>query len=276
VRTTTTILLISFVCGIIFSACTKTAVGTQGPAGPQGPAGANSRDTPNAITGYVNLFDQYGNAETSYAGLTVSTKVDDSTVNAQSDSIGNFRLPGLIIGNYDLLFKKTGFDSLMVHVVNSGGDEDKFIGIVQVNEHVTSKITSESFSLVQGVFYMYDSILSLQLYVNIDGPPMSETTRRDFGFYFSRSNQVNMNKYDVFANSYGNSLISTNNTFPYTYDLSNFTGLGLNYQAGDTVFFKTYVLPVNHTPTTWFDYSTNETINYPYVGDSTLNFFIWP
>ncbi len=270
------ILVCCFLIIGLLSSCTKTAEGLTGPTGPQGPAGPNAIDSPNAITGYVNLFDQYGIAEPSYAGLTVSTNASDSVVSSVTNSIGNFSLPKLILGNYDLLFKKVGFDSLMVHVINSGGDENKFIGIVVINEHVETSIISQNVSLVQGVFYPYDSILTLQLYINIDGPPLSSTTRRDFGFYFSRSNQVSMNHYDVYANTYGYSIPSTNNTYPYSYDLVNFINYGLNYQPGDTIFFKTYILPVSNTATTWFNYNTYKTVDYPYVGDSTLNYFIWP
>jgi len=269
------ILLSAFAIIGLFSACTKKADGITGPTGPQGPAGANAADTPNAITGFVNLIDQYGNTEPSFAGLTLSVKTTDGVVSAVTDSIGNFRLPGLIIGNYNLLFKKTGFDSLMVYVANSGGNEDKFIGIVVVNEQVNTMITSESATLVQGPDYFYDSVLTLQIYVNMDGPALSSTTRRDFGFYFSRSSQVNMNQYDVFANTYGNSLISSNNTLPYSYALENFASRGLIYQPGDTIYLKTYILPVNNVGS-WFNYSTYQTINYPYIGDSTLNYFIWP
>jgi hypothetical protein len=270
------ILVLIIVFGSIFLSCTKTATGLVGPAGPQGLTGANGADTPNAITGFVNLYDQYGNKVSSFAGLNVSTKTHDSLVSTVTDSIGNFRLSGLIIGTYDLLFKGNSYDSIMVHVDNSGGNEDKFIGIVNVNQQVVTHILSENVSVVQGPFYVYDSILTLQLYITIDGPPLSFTTRRDFGFYFSRSNQVNMNQYDLAINTYGNSLMSNNNIFPYAYSLFNFTSSNIIYQPGDTVYFKTYVLPVNGKLTTWFNYSDYQTINYPYVGDSTLNYFIWP
>ncbi len=270
------IVVLIFAFGSIFLSCTKTATGLVGPAGPQGQGGANAVDTPNAITGFVNLFDQYGNRVSSFAGLQVSTKTHDSVVSTVTDSIGKFRLPGLIIGTYDLLFKGNSYDSMMVHVDNSGGDEDKFIGIVNVNQQVTTNIVSEDISLLQGQFNMYDSVFTLQFYINIDGPPLSLTTRRDFGFYFSRSKQVNMNQYDLALNTYGYSLLSATNTYPFSYDLSNFTNRNINYQLGDTVYIKTYIIPVSGKTTTWFNYSNYQTIDYPYVGDSTLSYFIWP
>ena len=270
------IFILIFALVSIFSSCTKKATGLIGPTGPQGKAGANAVDTPNAITGFANLFDQYGNRLSSYAGLNVSTKIHDSLVSTVTDSIGNFRLPGLIIGTYDLLFKGNTYDSLMVHIDNSGGNEDKFIGIVNVNQQLTTHITSETSSLIQGVFYMYDSILTLQLYINIDGPPLSLTTRRDLSFYFSRSKLVNMNQSDLALNTYGYSLESSNNIYPFACDLQNFTSRNIIYHPGDTIYYKTYIIPVNGTTTTWLNYADYQTINYPYVGDSSLNYFIWP
>jgi hypothetical protein len=271
------LLILLFTLGLAgtFYSCTKTATGTPGPTGPQGPAGANAIDTPNAITGYVNLINQYGITESTFAGVSVSTRSGDSVVNSATDPTGSFKLPGLVIGNYDLTFRKSGFDSLMVHVENSGGDEDKFIGILRMNEQVTTNILSETVSLVQGADYPYDSIFTVQMLINIDGPPLSPTTRRDFGFYFSRSRLVNSDQYDLLAYTYGYSLSSSNNSYTYQYDLLNFINRGLGYHSGDTIFIKTYVLPVNNI-STWFNYTSYQTINYPYLGDSTLNFFVWP
>jgi hypothetical protein len=268
------ILLFLFVVYTMAS-CTKKADGIIGPTGPPGPAGASSQVNPSAITGYVNLVDQYGIPYTDYSGATVTTLKGDTLISSNTDNTGKFELPALPPGNYDILFKKSGYDSLKVYVQHSAGNEDKFIGIVKINEHVATNILSESTSLIQDAFYMYDSILSVQFIINFDGPAMTSTTRRDFAMYFSHSAQVSSSHADIFINTLGYSTNTGTNSYTFQYSLANFSARGISYLHNDTVYVKTYVIPVNGTATSWFDYISDQNIAYPYPGDSTLTYFIW-
>jgi len=258
-----------------FYGCTKKADGIVGPTGPAGANGADGKNKASAITGYVNLFDQYGEPDSSNAGVNISAQSGDSVVSAVSDNTGKFVLPNLPIGSYDLHFKKNGFDSLKVYVVHSGGDEDKFIGIVRLNESLTTNITSEPFSFTNSVF-PNDTNFVLQVYINFSGPPATRFTRRDFNLYFSRSVSVGSHAYDVAVTTIGSSETDNSNQYAISEYLGNFGSQGFHYAKGDTVYVKTYAVPVGSTWTSWFDYATNQNINYPYFGDSTLNYFTWP
>jgi len=264
------LIALSFLCR-----CTKKADGIIGPTGPAGANGADGKNKASAITGYVNLFDQYGEPDSSNGGVNVSAQSGDSIINAISDITGKFSLPNLPIGSYDLHFKKNGFDSLKVYVTHSGGDEDKFIGIVRLNESLTTSITSEPFSFYNSIF-PNDTNLVLQVFINFSGPPTSSFTRRDFNLYFSRSVSVSSQNYDVSVTSIGSSETNNSNQYTISEYLENFINQGFHYAKGDTVYVKTYVVPVGSMWTTWFNYATNQNINYPYFGDSTLNYFTWP
>jgi hypothetical protein len=57
-----------------------------------------------------------------------------------------------------------------------------------------------------------------------------------------------------------------------------FWGTDINstrFQAGDTVFMKSYIVPPYSLQTSWFDTNDYETKSYPYAGDSLLTYFIW-
>jgi len=263
-------LLVLLISGGFLWACTKKADGITGPAGPQGPAGANSGYKASAITGYVDLYDQYANALPSAPGITVSTFRGDTLVTSTTDSTGKFALPALPPGNYDLLFKKAGCDSLKTHVVHSGGDEDKFIGIVQMWQSQTTKITGEDFTYLQSVFAhpgVFD-VISFNVY--FDGPAQNSGTQRNFSFYFSKSPDVSTDNYSE-SNIFNSTVTSTNQ-----YNLQYFASSGVNFNKGDTVYVKTYILPDQNNPMSWFDYTTYRSIPYPYKGDSILKYIIWP
>jgi hypothetical protein len=273
-------LLLKFVffvlAAFLFASCTKTASGLAGANGQTGSAGANGSYTGSAITGYVNLYDQYGVADSSNGSVGVFTQSGDSIVSSLTDSTGKFVLPNLVLGSYDLHFTKNGFDSLKVYVVHSGGNEDKFIGDIRMDQSLTTQITDETFSFVStGI--PNDTNLAMQVYISFDGPAQTQFTRRDFGMYFSRSAQVNSQNYDVVATTlFSSANTNSPNQIPMEVFLENFIAQGFHPSKGDSVYFKTYVLPVSGTATTWFNFSTNQTVSYPYLGDSTFNFFIWP
>jgi hypothetical protein len=252
--------------------CTKHADGIPGAVGPAGPAGSDGAGIkPSAITGFVALYDQYGFQGSSNAGVVISTLNKDTPVTATTDSLGKFSLPPLPPGNYDLHFNKTGYDSLKVFVQHSGGDEPKFIGDVRLEEHVTTHITSETFGFTPLLFFN-DTILLVNLTFN--GPPSTFKTLHHFSFYFSHSKNVSSQNYDYME--LGNNEATTTNTYQLQFIIENLTASGRVYLPGDTVYLKTFVSPVPQSATTWFDYTTYKAIAYPYLGDSLVNYFVWP
>jgi len=253
------------------TSCTKHAVGIEGPAGATGPAGANGDAiSPSAITGFIELYDQYGFQNSSNAGVILSAMKGDTIETATTDSIGKFILPPLPPGNYDIHVKKAGFDSLKVFVQHSAGNEPKFIGIVRLDASLTTKITNETLNIQSDVFG--DKLLVVN--VSFNGPPSTNQTLTNFNFYFSKSKNLSTQNYD--AMTPGNNEATATNNYQLQYVLANITAAGINYSSGDTIYIKTYVSPAPGAATSWFDYTTYQTISYPYPGDSVVNHFLWP
>src|SRR5664279_4202090 len=105
-----------FVISFLFTACTKTAEGTEGPAGAAGQAGLPVGNERSAIYGYVNLISQFNAPFSDFDSVTVSTRMGDSLISTMTDNTGLFRLPGLKSGDYRILFQKKQYDSIAVNV----------------------------------------------------------------------------------------------------------------------------------------------------------------
>ncbi|HTQ66465.1 MAG TPA: carboxypeptidase-like regulatory domain-containing protein [Puia sp.] len=259
---------------IIGYSCTKQAEGTVGPMGLQGDPGANATSSPSAITGFVRMTDQYGFPSSDYDSVKVLALKGDSLISVMTDASGKFSLPSLTAGTYAIRFKKNGYDSFVVNTDHSGGNSDKFIGIVQLNQSVTTKITNETLGMLDNPFEPYDTIKILQVNVSFDGPPASTPYPRYFDIYFAKSSQVGNLNYDVVSS--GNTGFTFSNSLPIQFPLENFLSMNIKYKKGDTVYLKTYVVPVLSQRTSWFDINTYQDISYPYKGDSILKYFIWP
>jgi len=270
IRTSRLILFLS-VLSAGFLACTKHAIGTTGPQGPAGPAGANGDSVkPSPITGYIDLYDQYGYPDSSDAGVELWTIIGDSIETAATDSIGNFAFSPLPPGNYDIHITKPGYDSLKTFVQHSGGNEAKFIGAIRMDQHQVTKILSVTLSVQKDVFN--NNILFAT--VDFDGPPSAGHQQRAFNFYFSKTPNVTSARYDVVSN--GPNTNTGSNQYTLQYELGNLTATGISYATGDTVYMKTIVAPGGNALTSWFDYATYNTISYPYLGDSLSSTFTWP
>jgi hypothetical protein len=268
---TSKLILFLFALSIAYLACTKHATGITGPQGPAGPAGTNGDSiNPSPITGYIDLYDQYGYSDSSDAGVELWTMKGDSLKTATTDSVGNFAFSPLPPGNYDIHITKPGYDSLKTFVQHSGGNEAKFIGAIRMDQHPVTKILSVTLSIQQDVFN--NNVLFAT--VAFDGPLSVGHQTRDFNFYFSKSPNPTSAKYDVVSNSPNSSTDA--NLYTLQYELGNLTTSGITYAPGDTVYMKTIVAPSPNSVTSWFDYATYTTISYPYLGDSLASTFTWP
>jgi hypothetical protein len=260
--------------GIILSSCTKTAEGIQGPQGPGGSNGNSATDQRSGITGYVQLVDQFTQALSENDSVVVSTTMGDSALSVETDATGLFLLPNLKSGTYRIMFKRNGFDSLAVNVKHSAGNEDKFIGIVQMAGTQTTHFVSQSIQLLPSPF---DNVSKYaDMLTTITGPPITGNTQRFINMYFSSSAMVNANNYLYLFQTY------THNEGTNQFETQAFFGgteiNSTRFQAGDTVYVKTYIVPpyfFQNYATSWFDTNTYKSIAYPYIGDSTLNYFIW-
>lgn len=247
--------------------CTKQADGITGPAGAAGQAGANGTGVkPSPITGYIDLLDQYGNPYLSSAGINLSVQKGDSLLKTTTDSTGKFGFPALPPGNYDIHVTKTGFDSLKIFVQHSGGDEAKFIGVTNLIQTLTTKITGQT-AVLQGY-----SDLILTTTFSVD--PGTGPVERDFFYYYSHSKNVTSRNFD-FGSGSGQTVSS--NQIVEDLALINLTqNATKTFHTGDSVYVKTIVYHPFQIENFYFDYTNNISVQYPYFGDSTVTSFKMP
>jgi len=255
-----------FICCMLFSGCSKTAEGIRGPAGPAGKPGLSITESRSAITGYVTLVSQFLIPQSVFDSVNVSTYMGDSLVKAVTDKTGKFSLPNLKAGTYRILFQRNGYDSIGVNVVHSAGNEDKFIGIIQMDGSLTTHILHQTLTVRNDPFVIGRQFLDML--TTIDGPPLKISSRRYYSVYLY-GNNVSFD-YVYYTGNEGNNQFESQ-IFYTSSDINS-----SHFNPGDTVYVKTVLTPAYSLQTSWFDSKTYQDISYPYNGDSTMNYFIWP
>ncbi len=265
---------ISLVWALAFSSCTKTADGIPGAAGTAGANGNPVSDQRSGIMGYVQLVSQFTVPLTENGGVTVSTKMGDSSLSVKTDAAGSFLLPNLKSGTYRILFQRDGYDSLALNIVHSAGNEDKFIGIVQMAGTQTTHFVSQKFLVLQSPFDNVSKYVDIT--TTVTGSPVTDSAMRYVNLFFSSSDKVSAQNYLFLFQTY------THNEGGNSFETQVFFGgseiNSTRFKPGDTVYVKTYIIPpysFTNGINKWFDTNTYQSVPYPYIGDSTLNYFIW-
>ncbi|HVU95207.1 MAG TPA: carboxypeptidase-like regulatory domain-containing protein [Puia sp.] len=253
----------------VAAGCTKQAEGIPGATGAAGQAGANGIGVKSsAITGYIALLDPYGNPYPYSPNVAISVQKGDSFLRTTTDSTGKFSLPALPPGNYSIHVTKTGFDSLEIFVQHSGGDEAKFIGSTNLIQTLSTKITGQTLT-VQG-----NTNLMITTSFTLDPGASSGYHERDFFYYFSHSKTVSSRNFD-YASGSGQGVIG--NQLMESYPLINLTQNATKpFHTGDTVWLKSIIYHPFSIESYYFDYTNNIGVRYPFLGDSTLNWFQMP
>jgi|SRR6185312_4284907 len=255
-----------FICSMLFSGCNKTVEGIPGTAGPDGEPGLSITESRSAITGYVTLVSQFSIPQTVFDSVNVSTYMGDSLVKAVTDKTGKFSLPNLKAGTYRILFQRNGYDSIAVNVVHSAGNEDKFIGIIQMAGSLTTHILNQTLTIRNDPFVIGRQFLDM--ITSIDGPPLEISSRRYYSVYMYGQN-VSFT-YMYYTGTEGTNQFESQ-IFYTSSDINS-----SHFNPGDTVYVKTVLTPAYSLQTSWFDSNTYQDIPYPYNGDSTADYFIWP
>jgi hypothetical protein len=254
------------ICCVLLSGCSKTTEGIQGPAGPEGGPGQSITESRSAITGYVTLVSQFEVPQSVFDSVNVSTFMGDSLVKTVTDKTGKFSLPDLKAGTYRILFQRNGYDSIAVNVIHSAGNEDKFIGIIQMDGSLTTHILDQTLTVRNDPFVIGRQFLDM--ITTIDGPRLEISSRRYYSVYMYGKN-VSFD-YTYYTGSEGTNQFESQ-IFYSSSDINS-----THFNPGDTVYVKTVLTPAYSLMTSWFDSKTYRDIDYPYNGDSTVNYFIWP
>ncbi len=109
---------------LIMMSCSKSGpTGATGPSGGNGPAGPALTGT---VTGYVDLYDQYGDLLSPGNGVKITiptmASVNDTTI-----VDGMYTIPGLSTGVYEIDFSKTNYGSTKINSFGFTGGGTQYI-----------------------------------------------------------------------------------------------------------------------------------------------------
>jgi hypothetical protein len=94
-----------------------------------------SENSSSVLFGFVDLYDEFGNALEDKSGVLVSIVDSDPEISAITNATGRYELTNLTIGNYDVKFSKNGFGTYYKYNVKYTNDPDEdIIGIVDLVE----------------------------------------------------------------------------------------------------------------------------------------------
>jgi hypothetical protein len=245
---------------LLFLLCFAIACIKEGPPGPKGPDGPPYTWPPGNITGYIELYDQFGLLIERGDSVLLNTYNADSVFSTYSDSTGHFKLGGLPPGNYDITISKPGFDSLHLYVQHAGGMSDKFTGITTMSQHVTTNLISLELDTSRGsggliidvdiAFEWPQPFIADQVFIAafLDTSSVPGSGRSVSNFTRS-GNYVNID--NVKGTAHGFFRVEESLVRP-----------------GSIFYVTAVVVPPIGTRRSWFNYTTGLQVPYPYPGDS--------
>lgn len=233
------------------------ACGKEGPVGPKGPVGVSYTWPPSSITGYMHLYDQFGD---SIPGDSVQVK----TYNGQYEFVvysgarGFWQTRQMPPGNFDIGFTKPGFDSVHAFTDHAGGGEAKFIGDITMYQHPQAHFTDGILVVPARDGQNYTLNLTVH-YTGADDPVKHRTPGFDIELY-----EVVGGKQYFMANS---GWIQDKSVYvPGEARFS--TIVNVNNTANRDTAVVQIKARVPLPDLSWFNYATQTSVPYPYPADS--------
>jgi len=249
----------------IFASCTKTGQqGPQGPTGATGPTGPGGPSLTNTITGYVFLYDAYGDLihtgdSTAYA-LLYNTATGAKVDSINANSAGQYTIPNVLTGTYNLVAQCPGYaiNKTTQNLVLSGGTETldlKFSAIP------ASYATTE-----------YDSIGASNVYVKgtIAAPSSHGTV---ILVYIGTTSSVSASVPSSYSFVAGTGVAANATRYSITLPL---TTLYNYFSSGNTAYVAVYGAATGYTNGDYIDYATGNTVYTAVSAASRSGSFIVP
>jgi hypothetical protein len=218
--------LMLFSSVLIFSCSKETgpagATGATGPQGAQGPAYTG------VFTGFINLYDQYGNKVTTNLS-TVKVTIDGTTISTKTDATGKYTISNLSTGNYTLTFT----DTTNVYAPSKLQEVQLVSGTV---EHDVKLSAIPNFTLTS--FSARDTTIASTNFIKLTVTPTStDPQARTVAAYFNSTSSVTSSP-ESSLGVYTVNIKANAATGTLLIYQSDFMNLGIN--SGSTVYFMAY------------------------------------
>ena len=219
----------------------------KGPAGDVGPVLIGK------LTGYVNVYDEYGNRLPDRSGVTVT--VDGTGKSAISDAKGKYEIADLSTNTYNIIVSKPSFTNDTIKSVAFVGGNVAAILNVFIGQTPTFKATN----LTAGINNGYVQLSA------VSSAAASKFPSYYGGFiaYFGNTNNVS-NKNYLYSSTLPFSFLAPNPNFTLStgYNTSDLKTYG--FTSGSTAYIVVY--PINLRGASYYNPATN---SYEYTAIGT-------
>lgn len=241
------LLLPIFCLSAILSSCKKETV--EGPQGPQGPAGPGGSAPSGTLAGKAKQYDEFGVEYTS--GLNTTTvSVDGTNMSAVTDASGNYSIPNVPPGVYNLSFTKPGAGLYKATQVTFPGN-----GVLYNTASVVDKATTIiSTAMVKDTMFFSTPQIKFQLTC----PPISKS--RAFMLVFGKTANIDLAVPSSYNAIYVINLSSGSTGINSTTNIS-----GSNYNAfssGSAIYVKVYPIATSYSG--YYDAAIDENVYTTY------------
>jgi len=237
---------------LLIESCSKQT----GPEGPTGPAGPKLTGK---LTGFTNVFDQYGTKLlTSLAGVTVS--IDGTTKTTTTDANGKYSFDSLTTGIYSLTYTLANYGTVKTPSIEFTGGGEAFLGnkgLSAIPNFNVSAITITD-SAAKGNIYVTGQLSATdtkprQVAIFIGNSTATSFNPSNYLTYYTVTNKINA------ANPNGtNFLLAIPHTDLYAAGLA----------TGSTAYFAVYSLGLPATASAYVDENTGRTV-FTAIGNSS-------
>lgn len=231
----------------VLSSCKKDTV--EGPQGPQGPSGSNGSAPTGTLAGKARQFDEYG-VEMSTGLNTTTVSVDGTTLSTVTDASGNYSIPNVSPGVYNISFTKPGAGLYKATQVTFPGNGILY-NTASVVDKATTVITS---ALVKDTMFFSTPQIKFQ----IACAPISKS--RTFMLVFGKTANIDLTDPSSYNNIYTVNLQSGSSGINGTTNIA-----GTNYNAfptGSTIYVKVY--PIATFYSGYYDAAIDENVYTTY------------
>ncbi len=214
------------------------------------------------IYGRVNTFNEFGHVDENFSGVIVTAYGIKMNYIGATNASGEFKIPAVPNGTYDLSFEKKGYGTLklisMQHLGGTATVLNDIYFLYRIPDSRTKEMTIRNDTLSVSLENSgNDSSDKLLLQVSFSGTPGFDPEHPDFKLYYSL--YLSKGKF-IASTQYYNINWNPNNYY------------SLYYRPGQTVYIRARIFTsVPGGVDTYYDYDLKQTI-YPNLGKPSDEF----